>query len=134
MFSNTQTRYGAVAMTLHWLIAIAIIGMLVLGKYMHGLPNSDPNKFMLYQLHKSTGITILALTVSRIVWRFAGPVPPLPATMATWERWAAHTSHFLLYALMLLIPLSGWRWRRRRPPACRRFGSACSKCRICRCR
>lgn len=108
MLANSNTRYGSVAMTLHWLIAIAIIGMLVVGKYMHGLPNSDPNKFMLYQLHKSTGITILALTVVRLVWRFTGPVPPLPATMATWERWAAHVSHFLLYALMLLIPLSGW--------------------------
>ncbi len=105
---NSETRYGAVAMTLHWLIAFAIIGMLVGGKYMHGLPNSDPNKFLLYQLHKSTGITILALTVARIVWRFAGPVPALPATMATWERWVAHLSHFVLYALMILIPLSGW--------------------------
>lgn len=108
MSSNTSTRYGTVAMTLHWLIAIAIIGMLIGGKYMHGLPNTDPNKFLLYQLHKSTGITILVLTVARIVWRFAGPVPALPATMPTWERWAAHASHFLLYALMILIPLSGW--------------------------
>lgn len=108
MMKNTTERYGSVAMTLHWLIAVAIILMLIGGKYMHGLPNSDPSKFMLYQLHKSTGITILVLTIARIAWRFAGPVPPLPATMATWERWAAHTSHFLFYALMILIPLSGW--------------------------
>lgn len=108
MLANSNTRYGSVAMTLHWLIALAIVGMLIVGKYMHGLPNSDPNKFMLYQLHKSTGITILTLTVLRVMWRFAGPVPPLPATMAPWERWAAHASHFLLYALMLAIPLSGW--------------------------
>ena len=108
MLANSNTRYGSVAMTLHWLIALAIVGMLVVGKYMHGLPNSDPNKFMLYQLHKSTGITILTLTVLRVVWRFAGPVPRLPATMPTWERWSAHASHFLLYALTLGIPLSGW--------------------------
>jgi cytochrome b561 len=108
MLKNSPTRYGNVAMTLHWLIAIAIIGMLVLGKYMHGLPRSDPDRFMLYQLHKSIGLTILALTVLRVGWRVINPAPPLPASMPIWERWAAHASHFLLYALMLLIPLSGW--------------------------
>jgi cytochrome b561 len=108
MLKNSPTRYGNVAMTLHWLIAIAIVTLLVVGKYMHGLPNSDPNKFALYQLHKSAGLTVLALTVLRIVWRVIGPVPGLPATMPTWERWSAHASHFALYALMLAIPLSGW--------------------------
>src|SRR5262245_44825147 len=95
-------------MTLHWLIAAAILGMLVVGKYMHELPDTDANKFALYQLHKSTGITILALTIVRVAWRLWHPAPPLPATMAVWERWAAHGSHFLLYALMLGLPLSGW--------------------------
>jgi cytochrome b561 len=108
LMSGSNQRYGAVAMTLHWLIAVAIIGMLVLGKYMHGLPRSDPDKFMLYQLHKSFGLTVLALTVLRIGWRLVNRAPPLPATMPAWERLAAHASHFLLYALMLAIPLSGW--------------------------
>jgi cytochrome b561 len=105
---RTTQRYGTVAMTLHWLIAAAIIGMLVVGKYMHGLPDSDANKFALYQLHKSFGITILALTLVRVGWRLMHPAPPLPATMAWWERRAAHASHFLLYALMLGLPLTGW--------------------------
>lgn len=105
---NSETRYGTVAMILHWLIAIAIIGLLAVGKYMHGLPDSHPDKFALYQMHKSFGITVLALTVLRVLWRFTTPVPALPATMATWERWAAHASHFLLYALMIALPMSGW--------------------------
>ncbi len=108
MNDGTAQRYGTVAMTLHWLIAAAIIGMLAVGKYMHGLPDSDADKFALYQLHKSFGITILALTLVRIAWRLMHPAPPLPATMPLWERWAAHGSHFLLYALMLGLPLSGW--------------------------
>lgn len=108
MNDRSAVRYGAVAMTLHWLIAVAIIGLLAVGKYMHGLPDSDANKFALYQAHKSFGITILALTLARIVWRLMHPVPALPATMPTWERWAAHASHFLLYALMLGLPLTGW--------------------------
>lgn len=106
--SGRPTRYGTVAMTLHWLIALAIIGMLIVGKYMHELEDADPAKFELYQLHKSTGITILALSVLRLLWRLVNKVPPLPATMPAWQRFGAHASHFLLYFLMVAIPLSGW--------------------------
>ena len=105
---NSDTRYGTVAMLLHWLIAFAIISLLIVGKYMHGLPDNDPNKFALYQMHKSFGITVLALTVVRILWRFTNKVPPLPDGMPAWQRWGAHASHVLLYVLMLAIPLSGW--------------------------
>ncbi|NOT42748.1 MAG: cytochrome b [Alphaproteobacteria bacterium] len=108
MTSNAPTRYGTVAMALHWTIAIAIVSLLIVGKYMNGLPNNDPNKFALYQLHKSFGITVLVLTVVRIIWRVMHPVPALPAGMPAWQRWGAHVSHFGLYALMLAIPLSGW--------------------------
>ena len=108
MTSGTPTRYGTVAMTLHWLIGLSIIGLLIVGTYMHDLPNTDPNKFALYQLHKSFGISVLTLTVIRIVWRLMNPVPPLPAGMPAWQRWGAHISHVGLYVLMLAIPLSGW--------------------------
>lgn len=108
MTSGTPTRYGTVAMTLHWLIGLSIIGLLIVGTYMHDLPNTDPNKFALYQLHKSFGISVLTLTVIRIVWRLMNPVPPLPAGMPAWQRWGAHFSHVGLYVLMLAIPLSGW--------------------------
>ncbi|MFM9863743.1 MAG: cytochrome b [Micropepsaceae bacterium] len=102
------TRYGTVAMTLHWLIAFAIMMLLAVGKVMHELPDNDPNKFFIYQMHKSFGITVLVLTVVRIVWRLTHAVPGLPAGMPAWQRWGAHLSHFGLYALMLAIPLSGW--------------------------
>ncbi len=108
MTEQTAKRYGAVAMTLHWVIATAIVGMIVVGKYMHNLPDTNPDKFALYQLHKSFGITIFVLTLARIGWRLGHPVPPLPVGMATWERWAAHGMHFVLYAAMLGMPLSGW--------------------------
>ena len=108
MLGNSPTRYGTVAMTLHWLIALAVITMLVIGKIMADLDNDDPNRFTLIQLHKSTGLTILFLTLLRIGWRLTNAVPPLPATMRTWERWAAYSTHFALYVLLLAIPLSGW--------------------------
>lgn len=106
--ATTPTRYGTVAMILHWLIAFSIIGLLIVGKYMVDLPRTDPDRFALYQLHKSFGISVLVLTVVRIGWRLINPVPPLPAGMPAWQRWGAHLSHFGLYALMLAIPLSGW--------------------------
>jgi cytochrome b561 len=106
--ATRPTRYGAIAMTLHWLIAFAIIGLLVVGKYMHGLEDSDPNKFALYQLHKSAGISVLALTVARLLWRIVNKVPGLPPGMPAWQRGLAHLSHFSLYFLMIAIPLSGW--------------------------
>lgn len=75
MTTAPPTRYGTVAMTLHWLIAFAIVMLLAVGKVMHELPDNDPNKFFIYQMHKSFGITVLALTVVRIVWRVMHPVP-----------------------------------------------------------
>ena len=108
MLANSEKRYGAVAMTLHWLIALIIIGMLILGKYMADLPDNDPSRFDLIQLHKSIGITILTLSVLRVLWRLVNKVPPLPAHMPAWERFAAHASHLLLYVLIIGIPLSGW--------------------------
>ena len=108
MSSNAPTRYNTVAMALHWLIAIAIISLLIVGKYMHGLPNNDPNKFFLYQMHKSFGITVLILSVIRVLWRLTHAVPALPAGMPAWQQWGAHIMHFGLYALMLAIPLTGW--------------------------
>ena len=108
MLQNSEKRYGAVAMTLHWLIAAAIVTMLVVGKYMVDLPDNDAGKFALYQLHKASGLTVLALSVARIVWRLVNVVPPSPASMPAWQRWAAGGSHLALYFLMIAIPLTGW--------------------------
>lgn len=96
-----SARYSAVAIALHWLIAAGILGMIALGWNMDG--NED-----LYQLHKSIGITILILTVARIVWRVMNPPPPLPSEMTGWEKTLSHGVHVAFYALMILMPLSGW--------------------------
>lgn len=108
MNSNTPARYGTVAMTLHWLIALAIIGLLIVGTYMTDLARDDPNRFALYQLHKSFGLSVLVLSVFRVGWRLANPAPALPAGMAPWERWAANLTHLAFYVLIIVMPLSGW--------------------------
>ena len=107
MIRNDVTRYGAVAQTLHWLIAALVVVMFGLGWYMGDLP-LGPRKLELYQLHKSIGLTIFALAVLRLCWRLTHPVPPLPAHMAPWERAAARTSHALLYAMLLIQPMIGF--------------------------
>lgn len=104
---NNQQRYGIIAMALHWLIALGIIAMVPLGLYMHELEGSDL-KFTLYQWHKSIGITILLLSLGRLIWRLINPVPPAPAHMRGWERVAAVATHWGFYALMIGIPFSGW--------------------------
>ncbi len=100
-------RYTTVAIMFHWLIAILIIGMLAMGLYMTGLPNA-PAKFKLFQLHKSIGITILALSLLRLAWRLAHRPPPLPLGMKRWERLAAHGTHWLFYFMMIAMPMTGW--------------------------
>ena len=99
METNTYSR---VARWLHWIMALLIVGNLI-GGFVH-----DANPQLIMPLHKSTGLLVLALAFFRLGWRFAHPVPPYPATMAAWEKLAASVTHFLLYAFMILIPLSGW--------------------------
>jgi len=95
-------------MTLHWVLAAAILFMLWLGLTMTSLDETDPRTFPLFQLHKSIGLTILTLSVARLAWRLANPVPPLSATMPRWERVSARAVHVLFYVLMIAIPLLGW--------------------------
>lgn len=105
---NTRLRYGTVAMSLHWLIAALVIANICLGLYFADLPHSDPNKFFLTQTHKSIGLTVLLLSLARLLWRLVNPVPPLPRGMSRPLRILARGTHFLLYFLIIAIPLSGW--------------------------
>ena len=107
MSDTAVLRYGAVAQALHWLIAALVFTMFGLGWYMSDLPLGQ-QKFDLYQLHKSLGITIFWLAVVRLLWRWSHPAPPLPGSMPRWQRAAARTSHALLYLLLLVQPLIGF--------------------------
>jgi cytochrome b561 len=100
-------HYTRTAITLHWIIALLIFTAFPLGVYMHELPLS-PDKLRLYSWHKWIGVTIFLLAMFRVSWRGTHRPPPLPAAMASWEKFAAHSVHYLLYVLILAIPLSGW--------------------------
>lgn len=107
MNDSTQ-RYHGFSISLHWLIAILILSILVVGNYMVRLDEADPVRFSLTQWHKSFGIVALVLIVFRLLWRFTHRPPQLPGHLKLWEIQAAGLTHLLLYLLIVLIPVSGW--------------------------
>lgn len=104
--TNTKNHYGRVSILLHWIMAIIIIGLLILGLYMVRLPISM-NKLKFYGWHKEYGMLILLLVILRLAWRFLNSIPSL-SMLATWERITARSVHGLFYILMFAMPLTGW--------------------------
>jgi len=107
MIRNTADSWGAGAKFFHWLMAALIVFQIMLGVMAVTWPVS-PTKLDLFVWHKSFGVLILTLAALRLLWRFANPTPELPDGMAAWERAAARVSHFLLYLLMIALPVTGW--------------------------
>lgn len=101
------SAYTRTAIALHWLVAVLILAALPLGLTMTEMPLS-PQKLKFYSWHKWLGVTVFLLVLLRLVWRATHRPPPLPASLPAWQRQAASATHWLLYALMLTIPLSGW--------------------------
>jgi cytochrome b561 len=106
-FRNTTRSWGALSKALHWIIVILIINQWLIAERADGLPLGMA-KLQALGLHKSFGMTILALALFRLVWRWMNPTPASPAGTKTWERVLANLAHFLLYALIFALPLSGW--------------------------
>ena len=100
-------RYSRVAVLLHWVLGFALIAIFGVGLYMADLPFS-PQRLKLYNWHKWAGVSILLLSAMRLAWRLTHRPPPLVATLSAAQRTLAHAGHALLYALMVVIPLTGW--------------------------
>ncbi len=104
---TTPAAWGGVAKFLHWTIAILVVMMLIGGTSMDDLPNG-PDKMWVYATHKSIGLTILVLMVLRLIWRFFDPRPADPPGLGRLEKLAARAVHVAFYALLFVMPLSGW--------------------------
>ena len=104
--SNSANRYGIVAQLLHWSVVVLLIAQFILAEAAEELPLGVEKLAMLAR-HKSVGITILGLAFLRIVLRLADRPPP-PPPMSAWQRLAAATSHWAMYAILFAMPLSGW--------------------------
>ena len=104
---NTTLRWGSIAQLFHWVIVVLVITQFVLANEYHHLPLGLA-KLGVIAKHKSVGITIFALAVLRLVWRFLNPTPQLPDTLKPYERVLANVTHFALYAILFLMPITGW--------------------------
>lgn len=103
---NTPSRYGSVSQTLHWLTVALVIALLLSGKFTE--IEADHPGDMPFLWHGSLGVLVLVVVLSRIVWAFVSPAPPLPRTMKRVVRLGARTTHLALYVLLVALPLSGW--------------------------
>jgi cytochrome b561 len=108
MLAMDVPRYSNLAIALHWLIAALVATLVMLGLYMTELPRNTAERAFFVNLHKSLGVLTLGLVVVRVGWRLSHKPPPLPASTPAWRQRAALMSHRLLYAAMLLQPVTGY--------------------------
>ncbi len=102
---NSKDDYGLVAIILHWIMALLLVGLLIFGLYMVQLPVSF-EKLKLYGWHKEYGILALMLVIVRLCWRIINKTPRL--SIPLWEIIAARTVHWAFYGFMLAMPITGW--------------------------
>lgn len=106
MLKNTDTTFGLVSRANHWLSAILFIALIALGIYMEGLPKS-PDKYELYDLHKSLAVGLMALIVLRFIWLKLSPNPAQLSANKT-EHILGHSVKGILYLALIIVPMSGW--------------------------
>ena len=104
--SRAIPRYTTGAIIFHWVIAALIITNLAIGLLHEGMSRAQMMTWM--GAHKAIGITVLLLSILRIVWRVTHPRPPLGGDLAIWEKTLARLTHGLFYVLMIAIPFAGW--------------------------
>ncbi|GAB2495811.1 cytochrome b [Arenimonas alkanexedens] len=104
---NSDQAWGAVSLGIHWLTVAMVLGLIAVGLLMQELSFSS-TKATLYSLHKTFGLTVLGLTVMRLLWRlYAGAPAPVPGT-PRWQSAIASVTHGVLYLILLAMPISGW--------------------------
>jgi cytochrome b561 len=108
--SNSSQRYGLVAIVLHWLMALLLVALVLLGLYIVSLPDAgfDKHKITLILLHKELGLIAMMLAALRLAWRIGNVLPALVATLPDWQKITARFVHLSFYGLMLALPISGW--------------------------
>jgi cytochrome b561 len=109
-WGNAGQSYGNVAMALHWVMALLLIALIVLGLYMVSLPDVgfDTGKIALILYHKEFGILALVLALLRLAWRVGQALPSLVDTLPDWQKFIARFVHLCFYGLMFALPVTGW--------------------------
>lgn len=105
-FKNTKTYYGRVAQFFHWLIFLLVATTIPLGFLMGTVANKE-QRSQLVNTHKLIGVSILILMLLRLLWALTNVKPGLPFQTPNWQRLAERSVHFVLYAGLIIMPLSG---------------------------
>jgi cytochrome b561 len=112
---NSRDGWGTLTRALHWLMALMIAAQVPLGFQMVDAYDAwlagkgDTALVMtLSRAHNTNGFLVLILVTVRLSWRLANPTPDLPPALALWQRFTARATHALLYALLIVFPLTGW--------------------------
>ncbi len=100
---NTRENYGSVARVLHWLLAALVIGMLTVGLLLE-----DINSLLLFQLHKFTGLCVLAVAILTVIWGWINVKPTYSTTMPSWQQSLAKFLHNAMLFFVFIMPLTGW--------------------------
>lgn len=106
--SGEIERYTSLAQVSHWAAAVLMLAAVVLVWVFMAMPAEQAGRFAYITLHKSIGQTIFFLTLFRLIWRSFRPAPPMGGRIMAWEAFVARTNHWLLYVIMILMPLTGY--------------------------
>ena len=106
--AKNERRYSNTAQTLHWVSAALMFAVLPIAWVMVNMPKTAHARGALFTLHKSIGLTILMLAVIRLVWRARHPAPSLAGCLCRWQQRIAVVSHWMLYAMLIGMPVSGY--------------------------
>jgi cytochrome b561 len=101
-------RYNGVAQGLHWITALVIFTLLPLAWVAVHMAKDAPSRGLYFTVHKSFGLIALALIIARLLWRILRPPPGLPPWVEKWEIGLAHATHFFLYVIFIVMPVSGF--------------------------
>ncbi|AUX93050.1 cytochrome b [Mixta gaviniae] len=107
-WKNSRGEYGHIAVSLHWLVALAVYGMFALGLWMVTLGYYDTWYHKAPELHKSVGMVLFAVMILRVIWRFISPPPTPLASYSPLVRYSATAAHLLLYLLLFAIFITGY--------------------------
>lgn len=105
---NSSTRFGSLAIVLHWLVALAVYGMFALGLWMMTLGYRDSFYHQAPALHKSIGVLLSVIMLVRIIWRCISPPPETLKSYTRTVRITANITHLLLYLLLVTLLTSGY--------------------------
>jgi cytochrome b561 len=114
MLRNTPTSWGSASRWFHWILGIAIIGMIAYGWWMNHF-TARPDRYFYRSIHADIGYVVLLLTVIRLIWRGVNPTPALPDDIPPWHQIVSRISHWALYLVTILVTMLGWAMSGSRP-------------------